>query len=235
MGLELSPYHAICFTLIAEGYLTDFLCNSDNPFRYSEVSLNLPGTNDYVPGVAWFSILRETGELAAILAIFVDNERVHAPSELDAKVAARQVECREFYLEIQDAARKRRPPSQQPVTWAGSIVRTNNEEVVVLISDERWMESKIIINKWAEQVVGLLYQNLDTKDLLSAQSFLVYVYRTYDVFVPYLKGIHLRLDGQRNNRDNDGWKMSDFHPKIKQSINSNQVNSETINAKDCLP
>ena len=64
-----------------------------------------------------------------MLAIFVDDERIHHSTEEGAWKAARQVATRESYLGIQDAARKRRPPSQNAGAWAGSILRTNGEEV----------------------------------------------------------------------------------------------------------
>lgn len=91
------------------------------------VVLNLPGSANYSPGQPWFYLERKDGSMASILAIYVDNQRIHAPSENDAYEAARQVASQESYLGIQDAARKRRAPSQQAGAWAGSIVRTNNE------------------------------------------------------------------------------------------------------------
>lgn len=41
----------------------------------------------------------------------------------------------------------------------------------------------------------------------------MYVSRTYPSIVPYLKGIHQTLDGWREGRDNDGWRLT--HAEIK--------------------
>ena len=46
MGLKISPNHAIRFYLHAEEFMLGFPSNSDNPFQYDSVKLNLPGTHD---------------------------------------------------------------------------------------------------------------------------------------------------------------------------------------------
>ena len=66
--------------------------------------------------------------MASILAIYVDDERIHSGTEEEAWTAAHLVATRESYLGIQDAARKRRPPTQAAGTWTGSIIRTNDTE-----------------------------------------------------------------------------------------------------------
>mmetsp|Transcript_9223 Transcript_9223/g.14191 ORF Transcript_9223/g.14191 Transcript_9223/m.14191 type:complete len:92 (+) Transcript_9223:3250-3525(+) len=38
--------------------------------------------------------------------------------------------------------------------------------------------------------------------------FLVYVSRTYDALVLYLKGLHLTLDSWRPEQDKDGWRTT---------------------------
>ena len=83
-----------------------------NPFEYSSIKLNLPGSANYTPAQPWFSVITKRGSMASVLAIYVDDQRVHASSENIAYLAVRQVASRENYLGIQDAARKRRPPSQ---------------------------------------------------------------------------------------------------------------------------
>ena len=121
MGLAVSPNHTIRATLIAEEYLTGLPWVFDNPFHYCEVKLNLPGTKLYAPNQPWFTLRRYDGELASILAIYVDDERCHASSYELAVSSARQVASRETYLGIQDAARKRRPP----LSTSGGLGRLN--------------------------------------------------------------------------------------------------------------
>lgn len=55
---------------------------------------------------------------------------------------------------------------QQAGAWSGSIVRTNDEEVGLLISDQRWDKAKSIINKW----FGLLFVH-ETPDLNTKEFF----------------------------------------------------------------
>ena len=136
MGLKVSPNHAIRAVLFAEEFMKGDLTIPSNPFQTSTARLNLPGTKTYVPSMAWFSLIDREGNLSSILVIYVDDERVQASTENKAWLASHQVAARESYLGIQDAARKRRPPSQSPGAWAGSIIRTNNSEVGKLISKE---------------------------------------------------------------------------------------------------
>ena len=118
---------------------------------------------------------------------------------------------------IQDAARKRRAPSQRAGAWAGSIVRTNNSEVGVLVSDERWTKTRLIIRKWILKLRENASESLNTKELFSDRGFLVYVTRTYGDLTPYLKGIHLKIDGWRKDRDSQGWKHQSLEHNLHQS------------------
>ena len=210
MGLKTSPNHAIRFTLIAEEFLVDFPWNQGNPFEYSKVMLNLPGSSTYKPSLPWFYVLRKDQHMATSLVIYVDDQRIHAPTQELAYLAARQVASRESYLGIQDAARKRRPPSQQAGAWAGSIIRTNDSEVGLMVSEERWLKTKAIIGFWLSIIRSKPDENLCTKELFSDRGFLVYIARTYEVLTPYLKGIHLTIDGWRQDRDDEGWKIPHY-------------------------
>ena len=208
MGLKVSPNHAIRAVLFAEEFMKGNPKNPKNPFAYQLVVLNLPGSDIYDPTKPWFFILDFDGKLATILVIYVDDERIHASTEEKAWAASHQVATREAYLGIQDAARKRRPPSQNAGAWAGSMVRTNNLEVGILISQERWEKTRSIIRKWSDKMRKNPDQELNTTDLLSDRGFLIYVTRTYDCMVPFLKGLHLTIDSWRSGRDGEGWKVA---------------------------
>ena len=46
------------------------------------------------------------------------------------------------------------------------------------------------------------------------RGYLIHISATYEAIVPYLKGLHLTLDGWREGRDDEGWKdpgWSKFH------------------------
>ena len=154
MGLKCSPYHTIKAMLFAIEFLKGLPWNKDNPFNFKETRLNLPGSESYNPSQSWFSVMNLEDALATILATYVDDEQVHASSEEKAWRAAHQIATREAYLGIQDAAQKRHPPSQTAGTWAGSIICTNESEVVVVVSQDRWNKTKSIISS--------LYKQLET-------------------------------------------------------------------------
>ena len=45
------------------------------------------------------------------------------------------------------------------------------------------------------------------KELESIRGFLVYVSRTYQEMIPYLKGVHLTIDGWQKGRNAEGWRL----------------------------
>jgi len=56
------------------------------------------------------------------------------------------------------------------------------------------------------------------------RGFLVYVSRTYNV--PFLKGLHLMLDKWRENREEDGWKLTNtFQKKFDFSVKQTKSNT----------
>jgi hypothetical protein len=80
--------------------------------------------------------------------------------------------------------------------------------VYVKVSQEKWDRAKEMIAltiKEIEDKGGLL----NHKALERRRGFLLYVTRTYPAMVPYLKGMHLTLDGWREGRDDEGWKVLD--------------------------
>ena len=61
----------------------------DDPFRYAQVILNLSGSKSYTLGQPWFYLQRNNKSTASILAIYVDNQRIHTPSKEYAYIADR--------------------------------------------------------------------------------------------------------------------------------------------------
>jgi hypothetical protein len=177
--------------------------------------LNLPGTDGYDTALPWYFLKRCDELLATILATFVYDERINAASEELAWLAAHQVATREAYLGIQDAARKRRAPSQNVGAWARSIIRTNDTDVGLMVSEERWTKTRKIVRKWLDLLIKEPESMLNTKDLLSDQGFLIYITHTYQCMILHLKGMHLTIDGWRENRDDDGWKWATAHSQQK--------------------
>eukprot|EP00978_Attheya_sp_CCMP212_P027155 scaffold90616_cov31-Attheya_sp.AAC.2 len=62
--------------------------------------------------------VRTDGSIAADIVSYVDDNRVSADSRESAWLASSKVAKTASWLGLQDAARKRRPPSQRPGAWA---------------------------------------------------------------------------------------------------------------------
>jgi hypothetical protein len=205
MGLKGSPYFSVQGGAWAHEWIYGAKGDDSNIFRWKTVKLNLPGHKDYNPSVLWVRKEREDGTLASELLCYVDDERVTGSTDLEAWIAGQRVSSGCAHLGLQDAARKRRPPSQTPGSWAGSDVHTIQGRVSVLVSQARWDGMKTIIREIQEESADK--GSLAHKDLERKRGKLVYGTRGYNAMKPYLKGIHLTLDGWRRGRDKDGWKL----------------------------
>ena len=212
MGLTTSPYQAVRAFLWGEEIMRGDRRDSDNVFRWDELRLNLPGSASYDPTKPWVSKIRTSDQrIAADFFCYIDDVRPCGASEEECWQAARRVASICSYLGIQDASRKRRPPSQAPGAWAGSVVAVTPEGPGVSVSQEKWDKTRRYIAEMQEELAET--GELKHKDLEKKRGFLVYVTRTYPAMVPYLKGIHLTLDSWRPNRGTDGWKLSDAEIK----------------------
>jgi len=137
----------------------------------------------------------------------VDDERVVGPSEELTWQVSHMLASKQSYLGIQDAARKAHPCSQTTGAWAGAIVHVMDQlGVCALTSKEKWSKMRGILEKWRTSLLDP-NQPLSHKKLLSDWGFLVYMTRTYQAMVPYLKGFHLTIGMWRGGRDPKGWKL----------------------------
>jgi len=204
MGLKSSPYNCVQGILHAAESIFGDPSDLDNPFQWDHVELNLPGSASYDPSKPWVCKIRLDGSIACDLFIYVDDLRPTGGTEEDCWKATRRTGSRCSYLGIQDASRKRRSPSQTPGAWAGSIIRTDGKAVYVSVSAEKWDKTKKQI-AWLKECL-VKEERIPFKELERIRGFLVYTSRTYTSMVPFLKGIHLTLDGWRRGRDSEGWK-----------------------------
>jgi hypothetical protein len=76
------------------------------------------------------------GCVACDLRVYVDDGSTTAPSNEESWQTFRVVAITLTWLGLQDAAHKCHPPSQEPGTWAGSIVHSSHGTVIVLVSQE---------------------------------------------------------------------------------------------------
>jgi len=149
-----------------------------------------------------------------------------APTEELAWLCSSKMAKGLAFLGLQDAARKRRMPSQTPGAWAGATVSSDGTVVRKGLTKERWEKLKFKV-RWIASEIGLSdeFTPLSFGDLAKASineggtpegklhfkttescvGFLVYVAMTYTYMVPYLKGIYLSLNSWRQGRDSYGW------------------------------
>lgn len=189
--------------LLAEHMVRKDQRDPSNPFKRSHVRLNLSVLDNYDPTLPWISKVRPDGTLASEFYIYVDEVRVTGPSEEDIWRAIRKFSSMISYLGIQDAARKRRPPTTRPGAWAGSRVYVDECNIGVYIEQSKWEKTKNNIRWIRNQIIGCddvtnfklsTGYGIDRKELERKRGFLVYVSRTYPSMTPYLKGMHHTLE-----------------------------------------
>jgi hypothetical protein len=205
MGLKSSPYVTIKTLLLGYESVVGDRTLIDNPFHWSSVKQNLPGTPEYDPTMPWVYRVNANGNIAGIVKTYVDDLRPKAESE--SAFGHRAASLLQF-LEIQVSSRKTRPPSQSPGAWAGTVAVTGDKGVGVHVSQEKW-------NKAQQLVASLLAilstdPDMDRRALESARGFFIHLQRTYPALSPFLKGIHLTVDGWREGRDSNKWKQPSF-------------------------
>ena len=146
-----------------------------------------------------------TRDLVIDFTTYVDNPRVAAGSEEEAWRAARIVASIWKYLGLQDDSGKRRMSGQDEVPWRGMKVHIIDESDYQLIGEEKWTNTRMIIEKWIQRVTseGPLYY----KELKSYQGLLNHFFGTYNIYRPFMKGIHLTLESWRPHREPEGWKQ----------------------------
>jgi hypothetical protein len=137
MGLKPSPHASVKGALRAKRMMLGDPTDETNPFHWDRFRLNMLGGEDYDPTFPWIAKIRSDGRLAADIHQYVDDLRLTAPDkELAWRVSSKVAKiC--SWLGLQDAARKRREPSQTPGAWAGAVVSTENGVVTKYIKQER--------------------------------------------------------------------------------------------------
>mmetsp|Transcript_5647 Transcript_5647/g.8675 ORF Transcript_5647/g.8675 Transcript_5647/m.8675 type:complete len:196 (+) Transcript_5647:485-1072(+) len=148
---------------------------------------------------------KSDGKIASDFVSFVDDFCPSGPSSKEAWQASRRVASILNFLGLQDAPRKRRDSSQSPGAWIGGVVSTVNDSVMVTISEKKWNKTLLLINE-VLTMIRKDKENLSRKRLEQIRGFLGYVTRTFPCSVPYLTGMHLTIDGWRQDRNPSGWR-----------------------------
>ena len=206
MGLRSSPYVCVKAMLLATEVITGDRRDSLNAYRWDRLDMNLPGSSSYDPSRPWIARIRsDSGKIAGSTVTYVDDLRSLGETEAEYWHVVHQTGSRVGYLGIQNAPRKTRPPSQTAGAWAGTIAETSADGVGVKCSREKWNKAKGMLadmQKELDTADELLHKPLEQK-----RGFFIHIQRTYPNLTPFIKGMHLTLDGWRVGRDEDMWKL----------------------------
>jgi hypothetical protein len=207
MGMAPSTYIAIRMYYVAEEFCRGSASAKDNPMGYDKVRLNLPGSSDYNPSLPRVMKWNQAAKaISGGVVTFVDDLRASGHSVENSWQVSCQLGSRFQYLGIQDAPRKRRPPSQTPGAWAGGIFSSANGRITKSFSVEKWKRGQTMI-RWLQDEVNACSNNrpwLNFKRLESTAGFVCHLSMTHEVFRPFLKEIYLKLNSWISQRDEDG-------------------------------
>ena len=147
MGLLSSPWVTTRLFAWAMEVIKGDRKDKGNPFHWNRVVMNCPGTDDYTPSMPrlykWSDVWNA---IAGDVRTYVDDSRTVGSSEEHCRQVTHRVESMMGYLGLQDATRKRRPVTQSPGEWTGSIVRAISKEgLFVTVSQKKWIKIKNII------------------------------------------------------------------------------------------
>ena len=86
--------------LIAEEVIRGDRHDPSNPLQWNGIMLNLPGTRQYNPSIAWLSKRRTDGSLASDFVTFVDDLRLAAQGGKRVRELGHTVSTKQAYLGI---------------------------------------------------------------------------------------------------------------------------------------
>ena len=210
MGFWCSPYIATQSFAWSEEIVVGDLSDPNNPFAWNEIKLNLPGSDSYNPSMPWIYKWNSVADcMPAFFGTYVDDVRSGASTESMCRIATRRIASVVNYLGQQDAARKRRPPSQTPGPWAGAKCSSlAGDGLYVMSTQGKWNKAQNIISKWKLALGDKSSLLANYKEMESDAGFLCHISRTYPRLFPYLKGFYNSLNSWRFDRDSDGWKVT---------------------------
>ena len=99
----------------------------------------------------------------------------------------------------------------------------NDTDIGLLVSKDIWARIKSIVLMLQVQVLENPEVDLCTHYIMSDRGKLGYGTQTYYPLTPYLKVLHLLIDGWCPDRYDDGWKVATARPK-----------SEKVTESDCF-
>ena len=106
MGLRDSTYQSIQMMILAKEQAYRNRLDTNNPFQWEQVVLNLPFTWEYKPELPWVFKMRKDGDIACEVYCYVDDGKIMARNRIECWQAASTFAKTLAYLGIQDAIRQ---------------------------------------------------------------------------------------------------------------------------------
>ncbi len=157
--------------------------------------------------------VRDDGHLACEIFIYVDDGRVTGWNKVECWRAVQRFSSTLTSRGIQDAYRKRTLPSTDQGPWSGGISMTRWKEgerevfgLAFSVTQVKWDKMKTCVED-LQQMIDADPDQMVRSRLEEIRGFLIYAARTYNWLNPYLKGLHLTIDGWRPDRDAEGYRI----------------------------
>lgn len=186
---------------------------NDNPFIWDKIILNLPGSVKFDPRkVLVYKLNGDTQRVATDFVTFVDDIRAIGGNYIECTSAMYRIATMLNYLDEQNPTRKIRDASLTPGMWIGVVMETDDKNIYLSTSQEKWDKGKAIIDAWwsvfeANNDNSRPY--FDHKDIQRKRDFLVHLSTIHPWIRPLLKGVHHTLEVWRGKCDTDGWKFTE--------------------------
>ena len=188
-GFKPSPHGAVRFFAIAEEQARGDHLDSKNPFYWDKIKLNIPCSQDFDPTSPWICKWNsKEGRIAGDFVVFVDDMRVCGFSVENCWQCGRRLSSVMQNLGVQEAARKRRPPSLDAEAWAGCVVKTNNC-VDKTVTQAKWQKAKDLLKDLRSSIGSPDHHgSLVHKSLERSRGCFNHIGTTCPAILPYLRG-----------------------------------------------
>jgi hypothetical protein len=153
--------------------------------------------------------IRRDGKIASDSSVYVDDSRHMAHDHLSCWLTTRRFCSVIGWLGMQDASRKRTKPTTLPGPTAGSVIHTEGR-LLLTVSVERWAKTQGLVKELDDMLAN--GRPLPKLRLEQIRGYLIYITRTFSWAEPYLKGLHLTIDGWRRGRDSHGFRVPKPRP-----------------------
>jgi hypothetical protein len=162
--------------------------NQENQLVFAEIRLNLPCAEDYDHTKPRVTKVDSQGRIVGNCCMFCNEGRTIGQNEMQCSMCQQRIVSQIQCMGIQDAARKRRPGSQQDRAWAGTIAFTGKGVPRKFVSQE-------CREKFYYHVDRMIKATEEDQPLV-----------TYSFIWPHMRLLYAWANTWRGDRDEFGWK-----------------------------